>query len=466
MAVRPWHVLELCAGAGGLGLGIDLAVPGACGVAYVEREAAAAATLVTRMEAGDLAAAPVWSDLATFDGRPWRGRVHCVASGDPCQPNSVAGKGLGADDERFLIDQVLRIVDEVRPLRLFRENVPGNAAGQLAALVGPLEEMGYRVECGIFSSAATGNSHGRKRLVVMADRADGEGWLYPRPWRPGEDAGDARGDGDGLADAAGGGCDPRAQIAAGQVVWLSGSGGPALAGDRSVGMDDTAGDRCRDAETATPEDGPRAGLHARGKLARRSEGPSYELVDATRDGRQEGRPESGVRRGRDAIAGAGGELADSDGEDAQGRRRGRDTGRREVEARHARLVGGGLGAFFAPGPGDPRWGGIIDADPFFQPALGRYDFWAIARRNLGLSPLVDAIGRRGGMARDLDAATAAAVKSEVRRIADAMADRVERLRQLGNGVDPVAAWDAWCNLDARHRARRDREAGRVVVMLA
>lgn len=192
VALRPWHIIELCAGAGGLGLGIELAVPGARGVAYVEREAAAAATLVTRMEAGDLAPAPVWSDLATFDPDPWRGRVHCVASGDPCQPNSVAGKGLGADDERFLIDQVLRVVDGARPLRLFRENVPGNAAGQLAALVGPLEEMGYRVECGIFSSAATGNSHGRKRLVVMADRADCEGWLYPRPWRPGEGSADTR----------------------------------------------------------------------------------------------------------------------------------------------------------------------------------------------------------------------------------------------------------------------------------
>jgi hypothetical protein len=122
-----------------------------------------------------------------------------------------------------------------------------------------------------------------------------------------------------------------------------------------------------------------------------------------------------------------------------------------------------LGAFFAPGPADARWAAILDADPFLQPALGRIDFWAIARRNLGLPPLVDAIGRRGGMAWDLDAAATAAVKSEVRRIADAMADRVERLRQLGNGVDPVAAWDAWCNLDARHRARREREAGQPVV---
>jgi DNA (cytosine-5)-methyltransferase 1 len=96
MALRPWNVISLCAGVGGLDLGIRIAEPGAVGVCYVEREASAAATLVARMEDGCLHPAPVWSDLTTFDARRWRGAVHCVASGDPCQPNSVAGKRLGS----------------------------------------------------------------------------------------------------------------------------------------------------------------------------------------------------------------------------------------------------------------------------------------------------------------------------------------------------------------------------------
>jgi DNA (cytosine-5)-methyltransferase 1 len=175
VAVRPFNVLELCAGVGGLGLGIHIAVPSARSVAFVEREAYAAATLVARMAAGDLPEAAVWSDLATFDGRSWRGVVDCVASGDPCQPNSVAGKRTGAADDRFLIDQVLRIVDESRPFRLFRENVTGNADGQLAALVGPLEAMGYRVAAGIFSAAEVGASHRRDRLFIMADAPDDHG---------------------------------------------------------------------------------------------------------------------------------------------------------------------------------------------------------------------------------------------------------------------------------------------------
>lgn len=164
-------ILELCAGVGGLGLGIELAVPGARAVAFVERECFAAATLAARMEQGALDAAPIWSDLGSFDARAWRGVVDCVASGDPCQPNSLVGQMLGSSDERFLIDQVLRIVDECRPDRLFRENVCGNADGQLGALIPALERLGYRIAAGVFSAAEVGAPHDRERLFIMADSA-------------------------------------------------------------------------------------------------------------------------------------------------------------------------------------------------------------------------------------------------------------------------------------------------------
>lgn len=170
MALRPHglppggarNVLSLCAGVGGLELGIALALhhrgEAARGICYVEREASAAASLVASMEAGWFHPAPVWSDLATFDARPWRGLVHILASGDPCQDNSVAGKRAGADGERFLAPEVVRIAGECRPDLIVRENVTGNIAEQLAALVPPLERLGYRVAAGIFSSAETGNA--------------------------------------------------------------------------------------------------------------------------------------------------------------------------------------------------------------------------------------------------------------------------------------------------------------------
>lgn len=102
VALRSWRCLSLCAGVGGLDLGVRLAEPAARTVCYVEREAPAASILVARMEDGWLHPAPIWSDLASFDAGAWRGAVDCVVSGDPCQPNSVAGRGLGADDDRWL----------------------------------------------------------------------------------------------------------------------------------------------------------------------------------------------------------------------------------------------------------------------------------------------------------------------------------------------------------------------------
>jgi DNA (cytosine-5)-methyltransferase 1 len=172
VVVRPLNILSLCAGVGGLELGISLALGhlGATGrgVCYVERETAAAASLVASMEAGWLHPAPVWSDMLTFDGRPWRGLVHILASGDPCQDNSVAGKRAGSAGSRFLAPEVCRIAAECGPDLVFRENVPGNADEQLAAIVPALERLGYRVAAGIFSSTETGNTMRRERLFIMA----------------------------------------------------------------------------------------------------------------------------------------------------------------------------------------------------------------------------------------------------------------------------------------------------------
>jgi len=94
-------------------------------VGYVEREAFAAAVLVARMEDQALDRAPVWDDLTTFDGHPWRGRVDLVAAGFPCQPSSHAGQRLGTADERWLWPHVARVVREVGPSLVFIENVPG-----------------------------------------------------------------------------------------------------------------------------------------------------------------------------------------------------------------------------------------------------------------------------------------------------------------------------------------------------
>lgn len=172
--------MGLCAGAGGLELGIGLAVPGYRTVAWVEWDARAAASLVARMADEVLAPAPVWSDLRTFDGRRWRGCVDLVSAGFPCQPFSVAGSQRGHDDPRHLWPHVARVIGEVGCEWVFLENVPGlistlapDGRSAFDHVVGDLGELGYEVEAGIFSAAEVGAPHLRERVFILAHRASG-----------------------------------------------------------------------------------------------------------------------------------------------------------------------------------------------------------------------------------------------------------------------------------------------------
>ena len=106
--VEPFNGVSLCAGYGGLELGLHIAEPGYRTVRLVERNAHAAATLVARMEDEALNQAPVWDDVGTFDGRPWRRKVQIVSAGYPCQPFSYSGDKKGFDDPRDLWPEVAR----------------------------------------------------------------------------------------------------------------------------------------------------------------------------------------------------------------------------------------------------------------------------------------------------------------------------------------------------------------------
>lgn len=123
------------------------------------------------MEAEELDAAPLWTNLRTFDGGPWRGVVDCVAGGFPCQPHSTAGKRKGEADDRNLWPDVARIVGEVQPRAVFFENVPGLVStgdGEFfRAILEDLERMGYEVAAGLFTADEVGASHRRQRLFVV-----------------------------------------------------------------------------------------------------------------------------------------------------------------------------------------------------------------------------------------------------------------------------------------------------------
>lgn len=168
--LRPFTILSLCAGVGGLDLGLRVAQPNARTVCFVEIEAYAAAILATRMEQDALDQAPVWTDLRTFDGTPWRGLVDCITAGYPCQPFSVAGKQLGDKDPRHLWPDVFRVVREIDPPLCFFENVPGHLRLGFQQVHDDLRSLGYRVKAGLFSAEEVGASHKRERLFILAYR--------------------------------------------------------------------------------------------------------------------------------------------------------------------------------------------------------------------------------------------------------------------------------------------------------
>jgi DNA (cytosine-5)-methyltransferase 1 len=174
--IRTINTLSLCSGYGGLELGVNLATQGRNKtVAYVEWEAYAQATLVARMEESTLDKAPIWDDLTTFDGKPWRGKVDLITAGFPCQPWSVAGRQKGIEDDRWIWEDIFRIVCEVQPSYVFLENVTGLINGGLEHVLGSLAEVGFDAEWCSVKASDVGASHQRERVFILAF-TDGLGW--------------------------------------------------------------------------------------------------------------------------------------------------------------------------------------------------------------------------------------------------------------------------------------------------
>ena len=159
--------LALFAGAGGGILGGKLL--GWRTVCAVERDAYAAQVLAQRQNDGCLEPFPIWSDVCSFDGRPWAGLVDVVSGGFPCQDISSAGKGKGLDGERSgLWREMARIVGEVRPRFVFVENSPMLTLRGLGAVLGDLAAMGFDAEWGCIGASAVGAPHKRERLWIVA----------------------------------------------------------------------------------------------------------------------------------------------------------------------------------------------------------------------------------------------------------------------------------------------------------
>jgi site-specific DNA-cytosine methylase len=179
-------IVELCAGYGGIGLGVALACGETRPLVYVEREITAARILVARFQDGTMAPADVWSDVKTFNGRPYRGKTDILCAGYPCQPFSCAGKQLGRKDPRHLWPHVARIIDEIQPKQVFLENVDAHLRIGFLEVARELSGMGYRGSAGLFSAEEVGAPHRRLRLFALAERTPGgRGELRQSSWLDG-----------------------------------------------------------------------------------------------------------------------------------------------------------------------------------------------------------------------------------------------------------------------------------------
>lgn len=138
-------------------------------VCAVEFNRYAAAVLLARQNDGTFPPFPIWDDVRTFDGKPWRGIVDVVSGGFPCQDISVAGKGDGLDGERSgLWSEMARIVGEVRPRYVFVENSPVLTSRGLGKVLGDLAALGFDAQWGVLGAHNAGAPHLRDRIWIVA----------------------------------------------------------------------------------------------------------------------------------------------------------------------------------------------------------------------------------------------------------------------------------------------------------
>ena len=162
--------LALFAGAGGGILGGHLL--GWRTICAVEWETYPASVLCARQNDGLLPPFPIWDDVQTFDGKPWRGIVDVVSGGFPCQDISAAGKGAGIDGERSgMWSHMARVVSEVRPRYVFVENSPMLVTRGLERVLGDLTALGYDTKWTVMGAADVGANHQRDRIWIVGKLA-------------------------------------------------------------------------------------------------------------------------------------------------------------------------------------------------------------------------------------------------------------------------------------------------------
>ena len=162
--------IEICAGAGGQALGLSMA--GFQHVALVEYEKEYCDTLKRNR--------PDWNvicgDVKKFNGWPYRFQIDLLAGGVPCPPFSVAGKQLGANDERDLFPEMMRLIEEIAPRAVMIENVRGFLDSAFKEyrdnIFKQLDKLGYNAQIKLLQASDYGVPQLRPRIVIIGIRKD------------------------------------------------------------------------------------------------------------------------------------------------------------------------------------------------------------------------------------------------------------------------------------------------------
>ena len=155
------QILDLFSGIGGFALGLERA--GMETVAFCENDAFCQKVLAKHWP--DI---PIHENIEELDGRQYRGTIQLICGGFPCQPYSVAGHQRGAEDDRALWPEMLRVIREVEPSWIICENVPGIINLELDNCLSSMENSGYSCQSFVVPACAVDAPHRRDRVWVVA----------------------------------------------------------------------------------------------------------------------------------------------------------------------------------------------------------------------------------------------------------------------------------------------------------
>ncbi len=184
--LRPYKLVELFAGGGGLAIGMEQA--GLESILLNEMDKHACATLRHNR--------PDWNviegDIANVDFTQIEEEVDILTGGFPCQAFSYAGKSLGFEDTRgTLFFEMARAIKETQPKVFLAENVRAllthDDGRTLETIKSVIDELGYElVEPRVLKAIFYKVPQKRERLILVAirkDLAQKVKFHWPSPYR-------------------------------------------------------------------------------------------------------------------------------------------------------------------------------------------------------------------------------------------------------------------------------------------